>query len=122
MPNNTQSPSEVEARSRAGLALEELGLPVNDDMIEQMLVCARALLIYSDRERQYGSTWKQFDANDAAHHVVHKAARMDATANAHRGSGDSETIDMITNAAVDSALDAIIYAGFFVRHVEGKAS
>lgn len=95
-------------RAEAGLALEALGLPVNRDTIDQMAICARALRIYVEREEQYGGMWKQFDADDAAHQAVQKATRMRAI------------LSKADGAAIDSALDVIIYAGFYVRHIEGN--
>jgi len=78
-----------------------------------MAVFARALEIYVEREAEHGSTWKQFGAGDAAHHVVHKAARMKSAAPlAERGTP-------VALRALDSAVDACNYAGFYVRHIEG---
>lgn len=106
--------------AQAGLAVEALGLPVNPDTISQMVVFAKALDIYVEREQEYGSTWKQFDADDAAHHCVHKAARM-------RTAADEWQLKLVSNdlkkivrdRAIDSAIDSINYAGFYVRHIEG---
>lgn len=105
-------------------ALDALDIVISDDTIEQMAVCARAMRIYVEREAQYGSNWKQFNADDSAHHVVHKASRMRATASmADLSPGDPGfEVTNWAEAGVDSALDAIIYAGFFVRHVEGNAA
>jgi len=97
-------------------ALEAADYPVNDDTIAQMGVFLRAMNKYLDREEEYGSTWKQFDAPDAAHHAKHKAARMEATA---QPSEDQMVAKLSRNAAIDSAEDICNYAAFFIRHIEG---
>src|SRR4051794_24602096 len=95
----------------AGLALENMELPVNADTIQQMMVFGRAVEKYVEREAEYGQTWKQFDEADAAHHCVHKAARMQATSQPGTAvpTADGEAERTIQAAGLDSAIDIMNY-------------
>lgn len=86
--------------------LAEHDIDPTEDVLAQFDVFMDALNVYYEREQQHGSTWKEFDTADAAHHVKHKAARMANMAG-------REEVD------TDEALDAINYAAFFVRHAIG---
>jgi hypothetical protein len=102
-------------------ALMTLGVPVTPDTVEQLLVFSRSMDLYVEREKQYGETWKQFGAGDKVHHCEHKVARMKATVTpVPQPTNDGEAERIIRSAGIDSALDVINYAGFYIRHLEGN--
>jgi hypothetical protein len=89
-----------------GFILRELCLEDTEDNREQLGVMAEALGLYEEREKVRGALWKETGAEDCAHNLRHKSMRV-----AH--ASDEETMQ----AAIDDALDAVNYAGFFVRNV-----
>lgn len=81
-------------------------LEINDDNIAQFQVMMEAMNIYADREEVRGGLWKRAGAGDSSFHLRSKGERI-AFAATH---GKHE-------AALDDAIDAVNYAGFFVRNV-----
>lgn len=89
-------------------ALNILGFDQTDTNVEQTLVLVQALDIFQDHTDRIGEMWRTVDALNTAHHIKHKA---DRTYHAER----YETED---GFALDSALDLINYAVFYVRQKE----
>lgn len=85
-------------------ALGELGLPVTEDMAEQLSFFVEAMKIYEKRGRKYGDAWKKYGANDCLFHMRSKLARIQAV------------IERGNDGDLDDGIDLLNYTVFAMRN------
>lgn len=91
--------------------LTDLGLPVDDKMVEQAMIFARCLELYHDRDSRYTGLWKVRGWLGSLFQMDHKMARL------MRIFWENEA----TDEDPDDAYDLINYSAFFLRnHAAGN--
>lgn len=88
-------------------ACHVLGLEESDENVAQLRVMTGSMRIYQERGKSRGDLWQEAGYPDSAHHLKSKAMRV----------ANSVRLGTELEEGIDSALDAINYAAFFVRNL-----
>lgn len=94
--------------------LNDLGLPDTEDNLEQLLVLAECLVIYSSRDGVYGAAWRQYGA---VSNVLSMARKVDRVMNEWWSSLLRGEVSDRDGEELDDAVDLINYTVFFLRNV-----
>ena len=90
----------------------------NDQAQEQVAVFAECMIIFAERNRRYGDSWKRYGWMDNLFHMRSKFLRITKAyweGTRSMGPGFSENSDNL-----DDAYDLLNYGAFFIRNVQAN--